>query len=165
MRPLITFLLGALASVHAWAAPIPSFDSPRALLEAIYGQIEASQDWETFDSDAAFRETEAFSARLTALYEAADAEIKADGSEIGVLDFSPFINGQESGGMTFAVGEPKVKGGRAAAVVEIGGHAPQQLRFELVDDGAAGWKVDDIILPGYDGGPDWRLSEYFADPR
>jgi hypothetical protein len=164
MRALFLALGLTLLSVPAFAAPIPKFDDPRALLVAIYDQIEASENWESFDRDAAFREVEAFSAELHASFIAADEAVKAEGNEMGVLDFSPFINGQDSGGMDFAVGGPKTKGGRAVIVVDITGPRHQQIIFELVDDGAMGWKVDDIILPGYDGSPPERISDYFANP-
>jgi hypothetical protein len=160
MRTL--FLLVVLLLVApAAAAPIPRFDSPAALLEGIYADIVASQDWENYDPDSGFDETEAFSARLAALHEQADAIVMADGSEMGALDFSPFINGQDDGGLTFRISAPKIKGSRAVASVDVllEGRVLHKLGFELVEDGAAGWKVDDIILPG-----NWRLSAYFADP-
>lgn len=164
MRRYLPTLGLALLAAPVLAAPIPSFDDPRDLLIAVYEQIEASENWETFDSDAAFDEVEAFSTELYASFAAADAALKAEGNEIGVLDFSPFINGQDSGGMEFSVGQPKIKGGRAVIVVDITGYQHQQITFELVDDGARGWKVDDIILPGYDGAPPERISSYFANP-
>ena len=164
MRALLLGLGLFLASAPVFAAPIPTFDDPRDLLVAIYEQIEAAEDWENFDSDAAFNDVDAFSTGLYATFSAADAAVKADGNEMGVLDFSPFINGQDSGGMDFAVGQPKIKGDRAVIVVDITGPRHQQITFELVDDGPMGWKVDDIILPGYDGSPPERISDYFANP-
>ena len=162
-RILIALLLGLFAA-PALSAPIPTFDDPKALLEAVYAQIKAGENWETFDQDAAFETLDSMSSTLHAAFLKADEAVKADGNEMGVLDFSPFINGQDSGGMDFAVGDPKLKGDRAAIAVVITGYQNQTIRFELVDEGATGWKVEDIILPGYDGEPDWRLSEYFADP-
>lgn len=162
-RFVFALLLGLFAA-PALSAPIPTFDDPKALLEAVYAQIKAGENWETFDQDAAFDTLDAFSDDLHASFLAADAKVKAEGDEIGILDFSPFINGQDSGGMDFAVGDAKIKGDRAAIAVAITGYQYQTIRFELVDEGAKGWKVEDIILPGYDGEPDWRLSEYFADP-
>nr|WP_295886173.1 hypothetical protein [uncultured Devosia sp.] len=164
MRSHLLALGLTLLSVPAFAAPIPKFDDPRALLVAIYDQIEAAEDWENFDSDAAFSDLDAFSTALHASFTAADAAMKADGNEMGVLDFSPFINGQDSAGMDFAVGEPKVKRDRAVIAVDITGYQPKQITFELVDEGTRGWKIDDIILPGYDGSEPERISDYFANP-
>ena len=164
MRSLLLALGLTLLSAPAFAAPIPKFDDPRALLVAIYDQIKAAEDWENFDSDAAFDEVDAFSTNLHASFTAADEALKADGMEIGVLDFSPFINGQDSAGMEFAVGEPKTKGDRAVIAVDVTGYRQQQIIFELVDEGAKGWKVDDIILPGYETPETERISDYFANP-
>ncbi|WIJ26526.1 hypothetical protein [Devosia sp. RR2S18] len=163
MRFLASLALALALCLPAAAAPIPTFGSPKALLDAIYAQIEASEDWETYDADAAFDEIESFSARLMSLHTAANADVLP--GDIGVLDFSPFIYGQDSGGMDFDVGAPKIKGDRAASTVQATGHENFSIRFELVDEGAAGWKVDDIILPGFDGGSEWRLSDYLRDPE
>ena len=164
MRTIYLGFLLTLLSAPAFAAPIPKFDDPRALLVAIYDQIEASEDWENFDSDAAFNELDAFSTTLHASFVAADEALKADGQDIGVLDFSPFINGQDSAGMDFAVGEPKIKRDRAIIAVDITGYQPKRITFELIDEGEKGWKIEDIILPGYDGSGPERLSDYFANP-
>lgn len=162
----LALLACLMFAVPAAAAPIPVFDDPKALLEAIYEQIAAYEDWDSFDPDAAFDDTEAFSTGLSAQLKEADRIVKADGSEMGALDFSPFINGQDSGGMAFTVGEPKVKGGRASAQVEITlmGEPHKTIGFELVDEGRRGWKIDDIILPPFEDGVPLRLSDYLADP-
>ena len=166
MRVALLALALLTGSVPALSAPIPVFDEPRALLVAVYEQIEAAEDWENFDADNAFAETDAFSTRLSALLKSADEAVMAGGDEIGALDFSPFINGQDSGDMDFAIGEAKTKGDRAIVVVDIaiGGHAWDSITFQLVDEGAAGWKVDDVVLPFTDVGGTWRLSDYLADP-
>ena len=165
MRSVFTLLVLLLVT-PAWSAPIPVFERPEALLEAVYDQIEASEDWENFDFDAAFDEQEAFSSRLTALLEEANEKFYATGDEMGPLDFSPFINGQDSGGMDFSIGEAKTKGGRSVIAVDIAieGAPWHQLVFHLVDEGATGWKVDDILLPMGDAEGSWSLAEYFADP-
>ncbi len=163
---MLGFLLIA-APAPATAAPIATFDDPKALLEAIYDQIASyEENWEEFDPEASFDDTEAFSDNLSARLEEADRIVKADGSEMGALDFSPFINGQDSGGMAFTIGEPKVKGTRAKAQVEITlfGKPHQTIGFELVDEGSDGWKIDDIILPPFEDGVPLRLSDYLADP-
>lgn len=162
-RLLVALLLGLFAA-PALSAPIPTFDDPKALLDAVYAQIRAGENWETFDQDAAFDTLDAFSSDLHAAFLKADEAVKADGNEMGILDFSPFINGQDSGGTDFAVGDAKLKGGRATIAVVLTGYQNQTIRFELIDEGAKGWKVDDVILPGYDGEPEWRLADYFANP-
>ena len=157
----------ALALSAAAASPIPRFDDPRALLEAVYEGFLAMEDWDSYDPHAHFNEDEAFSTRLAELHRQADAIVMADGSEMGALDFSPFIYGQDSGGLTYEIGTPKIKGSRATArvVVMLDGKRLHEIGFELVDEGGdIGWKVDDILMPDYDTASTWRLSEYFADP-
>lgn len=165
MRKVIALTAMLLAN-PVLADPIPVFDHPDALLQAIYDQVEASQDWETFDFDAAFDEEEAFSDRLSALLDAANEKLYAEGNEMGALDFSPFINGQDSGGMEFALHPAKIKGDVAVASVDItlSGEPLYTIGFHLVNEGASGWKVDDIALPWGDPGDTVRLSDFLADP-
>lgn len=150
----------------AMAAPIPRFDTPRALLEAIYQQFLAMEDWANYDGEAAFDPNESFSPRLVALHHAADAIVMAAGDSLGALDFSPFINAQDPGGLTYNIGNPKLKSGRATAsvVVLMGGKPLYSIGYELVDGAVSGWKVDDIIMPAFDSDSTVRLSEYFANP-
>lgn len=167
MRLVISLIALVALALPAWAAPIPRFDDPKSLLEAVYDGFLAMEDWDTYDPDAHFNEDEAFSARLAALHRKADEIVNPNGDGMGALDFSPFIYGQDSGGLTYDIGTPKIKGSRATAQVAIllEGEPLHSIGFELVDEGGqAGWKVDDIIMPDYDTNTTWRLSEYFADP-
>lgn len=159
-------LAAVLAAAPVAAAPVPVFDQPRDLLVAVYDQIERGQEWETYDYESAFSEVETFSTALSSLLVSADEKVMADGDEMGALDFSPFINGQDSGGMDFEIGEAKVKGDRAVASVQIllEGAPWQVITVELVDEGDAGWKVDDVILPMVETDGTWRLTDYLADP-
>lgn len=170
MLRTITILGLSLAVLPALAAPIPVFDEPKALLEAIYGQIEsyeAAYTNGTFDPDASFDDVESFSTHLGRLLQEADEKVHATGSEMGALDFSPFINGQDSGGQTYVIHDPKVKGDRAVTDVEIlqSGDPLYTITFHMVDEGAdRGWKIDEILLPNGDSEGTWPLSEYLADP-
>lgn len=145
------------------AAPVPVFASPVELLEAVYAQ---HQD-EVYDPDTSFLETDTFSLRLSELFAEADAKFKATGDEMGALDFSPFINGQDSGGLSFDIEPPKTKGGRAVTDVNISlfDEPLSVVTFHFVDEGRSrGWKVDDILLPMGDAEGTWSLADYFADP-
>lgn len=165
--PLLGFSLMALPAL---AAPIPVFDEPKALLDAIYGQLEsyeAAYTNGTFDPDDSFDDVESFSIRLGTMLREADEKLFATGSEMGALDFSPFINGQDSGGQTYIVHDPKVKGDRAVTDVEIlqSGDPLYTITFQLIDEGSArGWKIDEILLPNGDSEGTWPLSEYLASP-
>ena len=161
-------LLPALAGLVvlpalAHAAPPPRFDTPQALLEGVYAEIEASNDWENYDYDKGFDPHDTFSSGLKAEVAAADAIVNPTGEYMGALDFSPFIHGQDSGGLTFDISAPTIKRGRASAMVEImlEGKKLHEVRVEMVEE-SDGWKVDDFLLPG-EAHP-WRLSDYLADP-
>lgn len=163
---LLAAALAFLIAAPALAAQVPRFADPKALLEAVYADYLAMEDWDSYDPDAAIDEDGTFSARLADLHRKADEIVMADGSEMGALDFSPFIYGQDSGGLTYDIGMPKLKGSRATAsvVILLSGEPLHTIGFEFVDEGEPGWKVDDILLPGDDAGSTWRLSAYFADP-
>lgn len=160
LSPLV--LVASLAS-PALAAPPPRFDTPQALVEGVYAEIEASNDWENYDADKGFDPHDTFSSGLKAELATADAIVNPTGEFMGALDFSPFINGQDSGGLTFQIAAPTTKRGRASSVVQIllEGETLHEVRVEMVEE-ADGWKIDDFQLPG-DNGP-WRLSDYLADP-
>lgn len=160
LLPLITLL--ALPDL-AEAAPPPRFETPQALLDGVYAEIEASNDWENYDYDKGFDPHDTFSSGLKAEVAAADAIVNPTGEYMGALDFSPFIHGQDSGGLTFEIAAPTIKRGRAAALVTVllEGKPHYDIRVEMVEE-SDGWKVDDFVLPGE--GSLWRLSDYLADP-
>ena len=170
MRRIPLALALFLLAFPALARSIPVFDDPKALLEAIYGQYETYEKNYAdgiFDPDAGFDETEAFSARLGGLLREADEKVHAAGDEVGALDFSPFINGQDTGGLSYVIHDPKVKGPRAVSDVEIvlEGNVLYTITFHFVDEGAErGWKVDEILLPSGDSPDIWPLSDYLKDP-
>ena len=69
--------------------------------------------------------------------------------------------------MEFTFRDAKTKGERSVITVDIAleGEAWRSLTFILVDDGEAGWKVDDVLLPLEDVSVGtWSLAEYLADP-
>jgi hypothetical protein len=160
----------SLMTLPALARPIPIFDNPKALLEAVYDQIKSYEESYfngTYDPDANFDDVESFSTHLGALLVEADEKVHATGSEMGALDFSPFINGQDSSDQTYVLYEPKIKGSRAVTDVDIisGGRVLYKITFHFVDEGAdRGWKIDEILLPSGDAAGTWSLSEYLADP-
>ncbi|KKB79977.1 hypothetical protein VW35_05805 [Devosia soli] len=157
------FVLASLVfSAAVSAAELPKFDTPKPLLEAIYGQYEAIEAAHDYNPDDYFDETEAYSTDLKARLEGADARVKATGDEMGALDFSPFINGQDTGGLSYTVHEPKIKGQRAVADVDIilEGALLYTIGFHLIEDGTRGWKIDDILLPDIESSGTWSLAEY-----
>lgn len=149
---ILTLTLGLVLALLSGSAFAQEFDTPQALLGSIYDGIE-SGDYP--DDDAVYSDS------IKALL-AADAARTPEG-DVGALDFSPFINGQDDGGLSYQVGEPVIDGDRATATVVIEGGRPQAVVYTLVKQ-VDGWKIDDIV--GREAGVDsWRLSEILAaDP-
>jgi hypothetical protein len=136
-------LLLALALLLAGAFPALAFDTPRALLEALYTPYSQGEDfdWSTWD-ESQFR-----SKHLNALFEK-DAR-EADGG-IGRLDFDPYIDGQDYQITGLAIGDAEIKGAKATVEVTFKNFdLAEDLTFRLVKE-ADGWKVDDVISANKD---------------
>jgi len=164
LRTVFAFALSFLAA-PAFAIDLPVFDEPKGLLDAIYAQYAAYVATDDYDPADYFDEEDAYSTDLKAALDAANERVWATGDEMGALDFSPFINGQDGAGQTFVVHDPKVKGTHAVADVDINfeGRQLYLITFHLVDEGGARrWKIDDILLPNGDSAGSWSLAEYFA---
>jgi hypothetical protein len=149
---IVTMTLALVLALLSGSAFAQGFDTPQALLGSIYDGIE-SGDYP--DDDAVYSDS------IKALL-AADAARTPEG-EVGALDFSHFINGQDDGGLSYQLGEPVVDGDSATATVVIEGGRPQAVVYTLIKQ-ADGWRIDDIV--GQEAGVDsWRLSEILAaDP-
>ncbi len=134
-------LLAVLSLILALATPAlaQSYDSPRALLEALYAGYMPPNE---FPPTQAPLQSE----RLNALFEKDQQE--ADG-EIGRIDFDPYVNGQDYQITDLIIGEPLLAGGKAAVKVTFANMGtPQELGYLLVDED--GWKVDDVWYAGDD---------------
>ena len=123
----------------AWAAPtVPVFDTPRALLEALYapyGQGD-SFDWTVWD------ETQFRSAHLNELIRKDAIEA---GDQMGRLDFDPYINGQDYQVTDLVIGDARIDGDKATEEVTFRNFdRPQAMTFTLVKE-ADGWKIDDMV--------------------
>ena len=105
MRRLIDSLLVLLISL----GPAAAFDTPKAMLEALYAPYFKgdSYDWSDWD-ESKFRSTQ-----LNALF-AADAK-EANG-DIGRLDFDPYIDGQDYTITKFKIGTAAIEGKSAKIV-------------------------------------------------
>lgn len=128
-----------LAALVLLAGLVPAFayDTPKALLEAVYAPyLAAPADWQERD------ETLLRSAELNALF-AKDAE--EAGGEVGRIDFDPYINGQDWQLASLSIADPVVTGDTATAEVTFSNFdAPQEMSFSLVRE-ADGWKVDNVV--------------------
>ena len=136
MRPILL----ALSALIAMALPAvaATYDTPKALLEALYAPYEKGDDfdWSTWD-EAQFR-----SGHLNDLF---DRDAKEADGDIGRLDFDPYIDGQDYQIGNLAIGEPAVTGDIATVEVTFTNFgAPEDLTFTLVKQ-SDGWKVDDVV--------------------
>lgn len=78
--------------------------------------------------------------------------------EVGVLDFDPFYNAQDTGIQKLSVGQPKVQGDKADVVVNFENFGNKEtITYALVKQNAA-WKIADIKYK--DGG---SLLKYFKE--
>jgi hypothetical protein len=154
MRQLIATVLMVLA----FAGSAVAYDDPRALVEAIYQPYLSGQ--------AQADPSRFYSARLKQLYaqsleqHGTDAADRQDAQPApnphDLLEFDPFIEGDNALINDLKIGEPLVLGDRATVSVSFHNfdHA-SLIALSLVRE-PDGWKVDDIAALG--GGENWLLS-------
>ena len=141
MRPILL----ALAAFLAMALPAlaASYETPKALLEALYSPYAKGDDfdWSTWD-ESQFR-----SKHLNELY---DKDAKEANGDTGRLDFDSYIDGQDYQISDLKIGEPAVEGDSAKVEVTFKNfHTAEDLMFTLVKE-ADGWKVDDVVSSNKD---------------
>jgi hypothetical protein len=149
---ITSLVLGfALAALSPFTAMAENFDTPDALLTALYAPFQNGGDG--VSDYAPF-----FSKQLNGLY-AHDDEITPDG-EMGAIDFDPVVDAQDFDVSKVEVGAAGIAGDYASADVTFNNFGePKTISYDLVkEDGS--WKVDDISRA--DGEYPWRLSEIFA---
>lgn len=111
-----------------------SFDTPEALIEAVYVPYTSS---EYAEDDSVYR-----SAALNALFDA-DAENTPEG-EMGALEFNPYVDGQDYELTNLDMGAASIDGDTATVDVTFENFGePVDLTYFLVDED--GWKIDDLI--------------------
>lgn len=143
----------AVALVALSVAPAvaqDTFDDPRALIEAVYAPYLRDELPEN--------QVDLFSPTLLQLWEAALA--RSVELEEPVIDFDPFINGQDFQLSDFVIADPAIEGGTATVAVSFTNLGqPTDLRYTLVETGE-GWKIDDVEALGEFS---YRLSALLAD--
>jgi len=133
-------LLLALAVLLAGAIPAfaTTYDSPKALLDALYSPYSQGDDfdWSTWD-DAQFR-----SAHLNDLF---DKDAKEADGDVGRLDFDPYIDGQDYQITKLTIGDATVTGDTATVEVTfMNFDIAEDMTFTLVKE-KDGWKIDDVV--------------------
>jgi hypothetical protein len=138
-------VLALILALVAW--PALGFDTPKALVEAIYAP------YTTLGAATAQDPAQYYSERLKGLV-ARNAAGGEEGAQI--LAFNPFIGAQQALLRDLVVSEPTVMGPKAVVTVSFHNfdHA-SLLALSLVQE-AGGWKVDDIASLGE--GENWLLS-------
>lgn len=144
-------------SVAVFAGPLlaASFQTPQALLEAMYDDKVGSSD-----PDSLTRYQDYFSDHLNGLFKA-DAAKTEPGDSLS-LDFDPVIAGQDGEAEHLKIGKPDIKGDKAKVVVKFTNGVPVTLYYSLVRQ-ADGWKVDDIEDKGAQF--PWKVSAIFTDAK
>jgi hypothetical protein len=146
---MMRYLLAVVLTLAA--SPVWAFDTPRALVEAIYAP------YQTLGAAQAQDPAQYYSERLRGLVAAnAMTGILDEGDAPEVLDFNPFIDGTQSLLRDVVISDPVVARNRALVSVSFQNFdAVSLLSLSLVQE-ADGWRVDDIASMG--DGENWLLS-------
>ncbi len=150
MRPLIL----AVAALAATIFPAFAYDTPAALLKALYTPYTtANFDWDNWD------ESKLRSKELNALFA---ADLKEANGDMGRLDFDPYIDGQDYQITDLKIGDATVTGTTAKAEVTFKNFdSAEDLTFTLVKE-AYGWKIDDVNSKG--GADPYDLHDIMTAP-
>lgn len=128
----------ALLITVAGALPAFAFDTPQALLKALYAPYaKADFDWSSFD------ESKLRSKALNDLF-AKDAAETPEG-DVGRLDFDPYVDGQDYDLKNLKIGEPAITGDAASVEVTFKNFdQAEDMTYALVKE-SDGWKIDDVV--------------------
>ena len=136
--------------VLAIISPAWAYDDPKSLVDAIYAPyttLGAAQDQDP---------AQYYSERLKGLVAANAAPAANAENAPGVLDFNPFIGGQQALLRDLSIGTPIERDGKAMVTVSFTNFDNGALLALSLTKEADGWKVDDIASLGE--GENWLLS-------
>jgi hypothetical protein len=152
MRRIIASLLLILGFTGAASA----FDSPKALVEAIYQPYKVGEVHTDRSQFYSTRLKEILTANLQ-LQESVDpAGVPVNPSAPDLLNFDPFIAGQNALLLDLVIGEPLIKGDRAVTTVSFSNFDHEAILSLALVREADGWKVDDVASLG--STEKWLLS-------
>ena len=139
----------SLVALLSLPAAAQTFETPEALLDALYGP---------YLQDATLLEQDVYmSDALMGLYDA-DAAQTAEG-DAGTVDFDPVIAGNDYLLANYEITELAIAGDYASATVTFDNHnEPVTLEYSLLKEGG-NWQVDDIENKG--GEFPWQLTKLF----
>jgi hypothetical protein len=139
-RFLLVLAVSFAGLVPALAAAPATYDTPKALMEAVYAPyLKTDFDWGSID-EAQFR-----SKALNALFE---KDQKEANGEVGRIDFDPYVDGQDYELTSLTIGAPTITGDKATIEVKFKNmDMEEDMVFALVKEGG-GWKIDDVSSKG-----------------
>jgi hypothetical protein len=149
--PTLALLFAALSALGALPAKAETFDTPEALLQALY-----RYDTTETDADAPSLYSPFFSDQLNARFQA-DLD-KTEPGDAGTIDFDPVIAGNDGEATNVELSPPIVIDDTAGVEVMFTNSEPVTLYYTLVKE-HGGWKVDDIA--NQQGEYPWSLSMLF----
>lgn len=131
-RIALSLLLLATTAIPAFA-----FDTPKALLEALYAPYSKGDDFDWSSWDESVLRSKA----LNALFA---ADLKEAGDDEGRLDFDPYVDGQDYQLSDLKIGDAAITGATAKVEVTFKNiDTAEDLHYTLVQE-ADGWKIDDV---------------------
>jgi len=148
-------LLLTLVALSATALPAFAYDTPKALLEAVYTPYEKgdSFNWDNWD------ETQFRSKELNELFA---KDLKEANGEIGRIDFDPYVDGQDYQISELKFGDATITGDTAQVEVTFKNFEMEEdMVFSLVKE-ADGWKIDDVNSKG--GADPYDLKDIMTAP-
>jgi len=153
MRALTALLVMIMSLTLGSPAQAQSYDTPKALVEAIYQPYQNRQrhiDLSIF-----------YSQGLKTLFAQRADQERADGqatpqSDLGILEFNPFVEGDNYLLFDLVISEPLVIGDTAIVAVSFHNFDHPSLLSLSLRREAGGWKVDDVASMG--GEEHWLLS-------
>ena len=144
MRTILAIILTLMAM------PAFAFDDPKALVEAIYAP------YTTLGTAREQDPAQYYSERLRGLVATNAAPTAAGDAAPAVLDFNPFIGGQQALLRDLVIGAPVLLKGKAMVTVSFTNFDRSSLLALSLVKQADGWKVDDVASLGE--GENWLLS-------
>lgn len=148
-------LVASLFIILGLAGAAQAFDSPKALIGAIYEPYLGGARHDSLEQFYSERLKELYAQNLE--QQSVDATGEAiDPNAPDMLAFDPFIEGQNSLLLDLVIGEPVTNGDRSVVTVTFHNFDHTSLISVAMVREADGWKVDDIASLG--GGENWLLS-------
>ena len=134
---------------------VQPFDNPKALLAAIYAPLTQDQDQQQIEQFYSVRLKGLVAENISRTVVDQKGE-RIDPDAPDILDFNPFLAGNETDVSALAIGEPTMLGDRAVSTVTfVHDQQPALLSIAMVKE-TDGWHVDDVASLGGDN--QWLLS-------